>query len=334
MMGLSKDDILMEDIEEALKAISSPLKDYDRYERYSPFLIWTVENLKGINDIVNYKGKDVYIDASSGDQYLACKYYGAKKVDIYDIDRFTMYMTYLKAVSLCHLSYEDFFAFLAPLENRRIKDTFWSPKILSKILPDMPSDVALFWDVVMNSINDNYYGNFIVVNSRVNLIENIKKGMPFYESEEEYYKLQNLLKNESLPDFYEKDIESEMHIDNDKKYNVIYLSNILEHLVACTMNASYPIRLNEDSVEEDLLISVMPSIVKQLKKDGIIQVSYRRNRSKDFCDDLLYDNFLFDVTEIESKMEYDDNHPHFAKDTDLVLTYQPDKRNTRNYFNK
>lgn len=327
MLGLSKDDILTRDIEEAIRYINMPFADSRIYKTYGNNFIFGTENQEEINKILNYKDKDVLTPASSGDQYLGAFYYGAKSIEIYDINRFTKYITYLKIASIMVLTYEEFIAFWIPIENGVIKKTFWSKKIFNKLNDTLTKDVAYFWDNVMHATKDKKYGNFILPDAYMNDIDTVMRGMPFYSNEEEYYKLQSLLKGSVFPQFHEMDIRN-INEEFNKKYDLVYLSNIIESLVSFEKTQNCYRGPSEDEIEEKYLFRVMPQIIKILNKNGTILVNYRTN-SLD-VDDLLYSSFLFDVDDIGSKcLDYD-----FGCNTDLVLTYQPDKRNTRNFFNK
>ncbi len=323
-----------QDIQNALEFIEGKdsKKIFGKYN--SPFIFGT-ENQSGVNRVIDYQDKDVFTVASSADQYLGAVYYGASKIDIFDINRFTYYIANLKIVAIMNLSYEEFLGFFIPSYKKDNFKAFWNLRTLKKLIPSLPSDVAYFWENIMFKLSrknsgtqEPDYGNFVIKDSKHVYPQNIKRGMPFYESEEEYYKLQAILKRRRLPQFYEADILALKDVIKSK-YDILYLSNIIECLV-CEEIMKYgsfmPSYGTEDRVEESFIFKICEQVLPLLKTEGIILLDYRPNRSKAESTDLLFNNDYFEATEIPAKF------PPYAKedqvtenDTDLVLTYNPQK---------
>lgn len=319
-------ELVKKDIEEALKLVRDTNGYIGDYGKYSSAFLFGTENQEGINRVVDYNDKDVFTVASSGDQYVGAVYYGAQKVDIYDVNRLTYSLSILKIVSIMTLDYKEFISFLVPNQGDDVGKKFWNLKTLKKVMSIMPSDVAYFWDNIMYECKKiGFDGSFVVPDHPHAYRENIEKGMPFYANEEEYYKLQRMLRNRPFPKFYEADVLSLGEIMCDK-YDFIYLSNIIECLV-CVELSCYPFSPGygtEDRTEERYIFKMAKEVMPFLKDNGVILFDYRPNSSASSANDLLFQNNYFDVDEIECKYPPTDNYRR-CDDTDLVLTYRPKK---------
>lgn len=314
---------VLKDIEET-KFLLSKKRETSGFKKYSSFFLFGTENQEGINKILDYKDKQVLTVASSGDQYLGAIYYNAKNVDIFDINKLTYYLTYLKIVSIICLSYEEFLNFFVPVHSETIVSSFWDLRTLKKLLPYLPSDVAYFWDSIMFEIKNNNI-DFITPSYISNHLNIVKSGMPFYAIKEEYYKLQSKLKNREFPKFIEADL-LELWQVLDNQYDIIYLSNIIECLVYEKCKKYYRAGINrsvENRVEKEYLKKVVSGIVNKLNNNGIMMMSYRSNSNLKFSTDHLYNNDYFDVTSVFAKVVSYDETGFEEPDTDLVLTYKP-----------
>lgn len=316
-----------EDILTAIDFIHGAGEDiiFDTY--CTPFLFGT-ENQEGISEIISYEDKDVITIASSGDQYISSVYYGANKVDVYDINRFTCYITYLKIAAFLTLSYEEFISFFMPARDY-VNEMFWDLRVLKKVLVALPSKFGHFWEKVIYECKRSGFGNFVTPNGFHVKKECILSGMPFYYSEEEYYIAQLLLRINKYPNFIESDLINLG--DNVKEtYDVIYLSNIIENLVRVQFNGYVPDYV-ESETEKEVCQEVFDQICRLAHpdKETMCMVSYRANRDLGWSDDWLYNNDLFNVSSIESKYESDD-YPN----RDLVLTYKMTSNNKINIIGK
>lgn len=297
---------------------------YD-FEKYSAVFLFGTENQEGINDVLNYKDKTVLAPASSGDQYFGSVYYGAKHVDIFDVNRMTKYVTYLKIAAVRELSYKEFIDFFVPLDKYGlIKYSFWSLETLKRLLCVLPGDVAYFWDKVMFELKRCGYEDLIVPDFHPNEYSNLTTGMPFYASEEDYYKLQSILRGREYPIFIESDVLA-LKDKLSSKYDIVYLSNIIECMVNIKLrHVIYSYYGEEDMTEQMVTRDLLTATLPLLKKNGTMLVSYRPNVHAKYADDWLYINRFFNVTEVPSKFP-PSGEGRKVDNTDLVLTYRPKK---------
>lgn len=323
--------ILNGDINAALDLVHGKISNPCEFKKHAAVFLFGTENQEGINSIISYKDKDIATVASSGDQYLGAVYYGGRNIDIFDINRLTYYITCLKIAAIRVLDYRKFLDFLTPFENGMMKDTFFDLRTLKRLLPYLPSDIAMFWDIVMFEVKANgSCGDFLPLQDDKYAINYIQSGMPFYQSEEEYYQLQKLLRCREFPKFYEADIQNLKDVLTSS-YDVLYLSNILECLVACEcIKGYYPFMSSSFYLEQEyrnekkMTQLVLDAVLPLLNEKGTILLSYRPNVCLE-QDDWLYCNEYFDVHEVPSKLP-PKNDCLRNETTDLVLTFRPKKK--------
>lgn len=312
-----------EDVLAAIEFIHGAGEDiiFDTY--CTPFLFGT-ENQEGISEIISYEDKDVLTIASSGDQYISAIYYGANKVDVYDLNRFTCYITYLKVAAFLTLSYEKFISFFMPARDN-VNEKFWDLRVLKRVLTALPNKFGYFWEKVIYECKRFGFGNFVAPNGFHVIKEGILSGMPFYYSEEEYYKVQKLLRSRinKYPNFIESDL-TKLGENVRGTYDVIYLSNIIENLVRAQFLGFLYV---EGETEKEVCQEVFDQICRLAHpdKETMCMVSYRPNSSLDRSIDWLYNNDLFNVSSIKSKYESDR-----LPNQDLVLTYKMTSNNKIN----
>lgn len=321
----------IKDIKAAKELIKRRNKDPYSYIKYSSSFLFGTENQAGIDTVMPYKDKDIATVASSGDQYLGAVYFGGKTVDIFDINRMTYFVTCLKIAAVYILDYKEFLDFFMPYDSKgNLKKSFFDLNVLKRLLPIMPIKVGLFWDRIMFDIKKFGLGDLFPINNSKYNYEHIKRGMPFYQSEEEYFKLQRLLRKRAFPKFYEADVRDLGKVLTSN-YDIVYLSNIIECLVCTELyKLYYPSPSIEEDFEHEFTREILNSLKSLLRDDTTIMLDYRPNRSLDQSCDWLFNNPSFVVHEISSK--YPPN-PSLGQSeyTDLVLTYKPKK--SENGFN-
>lgn len=336
-----------EDINGAIELIHGKL--VQNFGKYSiPFLFGT-ENQEGINEIISYKDKDVVTPASSGDQYLGAVYYDAKKVDLFDINRLTYFITCLKIAAIIVLDYREFKMFFLPQDSYgRYNQAFWRLNILKRLLPVMPNFVGMFWTaVITETFKVGNWGYFVLPLHENYSQKNIMSGMPFYQSEEEYYKLQAKLRRRNFPNFIECDI-SDLKSSLSSTYDIVYLSNIIFGLCADRSKANlnddlfsklrfldpsdfrnadtmmYKLKLLvQNDIEKEIIRNILNGVLSHTSETGTILLDYRPNTGMD-RKDWLYVNPYFDVNAVASKFDPNYNNGKIEY-TDLVLTYKPKK---------
>ena len=309
-------DIVRRDDLEAVDILTGAvsLKSINDYGTYSRILLFSNENLEGTAAELSYQNKSVLTVASSGDQYLAAMYYGAKNVDLFDINRFTYYLTCLKITAVKHLSYYEYLNFFIPPYTFEKNKYFFAVSTLERLIPFMEEDVAYFWEQVINcsdksNIDINRLASIYDISCDV---VGVKNGSPFYENKENYEKLKDRVISAPKPIFYETDIVDIQSLLKNS-YDVVYLSNIL-----------FRLGLSSNSPSE---ISIFKEILSKLRgnlNDNCrIMVNYYFNNHKE--------NVGFDyesikkISFISKYLPYDDDFLDIDTDVALVYTYNAQK---------
>lgn len=312
-----------QDIKEAIELIRS-YEYRTGFSKYSSSFIFGTENQQEINKIVRYSQKTVLTPASSGDQYISSVYYDAEKTDIFDINRITFYVTYLKIAAIMLLDYEVFIRFFFPLlDSKKPNPLFWNLSILKGLLKVLPKNVAYFWDNIIFEMFISSYGNLVCPSDPRFTPKMIKNGMPFYGDKGEYYKLQAKLRKKGFPKFFEADILNlgELLVAD---YDFFYLSNIFECLVADTMRGSYYYSpYKENQVEFEKAHAILDSIEPHLRPNGLMLMNYRQNNNRRI--DWISTCDLFDVTAVPCKIPPMPKYGNYDN-VDLVYTYKPKKQ--------
>ena len=166
------------------------------------------------------------------------------------------------------------------------------------------------------------YGNFVAPNNFYNSLMIVVRGMPFYNMRNEYLILKSKLLKMEFPSFKEVDIAN-IKSEIDVKYDILYLSNIIECMVRNELERSYFMNLSlEDEIEKEKYKLVMEQVRHLLNKKGQILLGYRTNTRIEEATDFLYHNDALEVRAISSKVLPYDELGFEASDVDLVLTYK------------
>jgi len=170
------------------------------------------ENLIELFNRINLEGKDVYTVLSSSDFLLSAVYQGAKKVDCFDIMPITYRYFHLRRW-LAQYGLED----ANGLSKTTLLQIVNSTEL--NIKSENEKDSIIFWQYLLNKIyNMHFYSSDLF-----EYIENVL--CPFSDMREINKKL-NIIDE---PVFDNIDICEEIKYDDKRKYDVVYLSNIIDY---------------------------------------------------------------------------------------------------------
>ncbi len=187
---------------------------------YSKVYPFSNENLSSYRELYNFDGAKVVSVLGSGDQYFASKLYGSKEEVLFDNNATTIYHFILKFYSIRVLSYNEFI-------NYFVKYRLNYTNSYVKVRKYLPNEVKNYFD--------NFYkikkkfSDILLTRTIVNDKDLMSDRIIPYLSEENYYKLQNILNNSELPKMYISDL---LEIKNkiNSKYDIMLLSNIYMYL--------------------------------------------------------------------------------------------------------
>ncbi len=244
----------MIDIDKVVKTITSGYSLDFEFGKYSKIYMHTTENIKDFIRCFDLKDKDVFTIAGSGDQALNAYSYGAKSVDIFDINPLTKCSVDLKVSGAKALTYEEFIHFFFSEFSE-----YFSEHLYESIYPYLESDTKILFDTLFNKVGvkKTLKGLYYQINPT---LEKMKK-MNLYLDEYYYYLLKNNLKDKKV-EFIEESITD---IDKrlNKKYDMMMFSNISDSL-----NSIYGI--NHLQCFKELIAS----LIEYLNLYGTIEVGY------------------------------------------------------------
>lgn len=177
---------------------------------------FTNENISSFSSLYNFDNAKVLSVLGSGDQYFASLLYGAKEIDLYDINKDAWNFFVLKYYGISILEYDDFFNYfvLNKLNNKKYFD------YLVRFLPNDVRNRLYF-------LYDKYSGlsNYLTPDI-VSINYNDGHVIPYFEKSE-YYRLQEIISSKSLPDFYLENFRNlAFNFSENNKYDIILASNI------------------------------------------------------------------------------------------------------------
>lgn len=185
---------------------------------YNQVYAFTNENVRAFKDIYDFKDKKVLTVLGSGDQYLSALLYGAREVEVIDINTSAWYYFVFKITAIKYLTYEEFYYYFVVKELN-------DDEVFYKISTYLPKGVKEYFEFILRNksklssilMNDIY---FIKPN------ENEGNIIPYFKKDN-YFKLQNILRSMPLPKFY---IENIWYFDKEKGYDLMLLSNVFDYL--------------------------------------------------------------------------------------------------------
>lgn len=188
-----------------LSELNIPLTNYGMH---SPAYVTTNEDWRFVGKSLAPRDKSVLTVAGSGDQPIAFALYGAKPVDTFDISYFPHVITDLKIAAIQTLDYEDYTNFVFGLRAAQSADDIYA---FDKIATKCPRDTQ-------NAIR------------QMNGCRIFKQGIGVYEKYmPNKFEYAMAKKNVTQPmDFIWSNVERLPGYIN-KKYDIVYLSNIFDY---------------------------------------------------------------------------------------------------------
>ena len=181
--------------------------------------LFSNENLNSFNNIYNFDGSKILSVIGSGDQYFSSMLFGAKSVDLFDVNEKAIYYFLLKYVSIKHLPFEVFVDFY----NSNLDDL----NVYKSIREFLPFYARVYFDTLYR--RGKLFSLEIIYPLVNKNEENIKRIIPYFNADN-YYKLQKILnERDSYPHFYISDFMN-LFSKLDKEYDVMFFSNIFAWL--------------------------------------------------------------------------------------------------------
>lgn len=190
---------------------------------FDPSYLWTNEDMK-LYPKENLKDKNVLTITSSGDHILNVILNGGCVIDSFDINVFSKYVSALKIAMIKKYDYYDFFKRMNWIENIESFNFNSKENIIDCVRKYLSRDEYLFW----STFEYLRINNKICFNDVINVYGNLKKNA--YSKALSYNKLKRNLKNAKIT-YYDSDI-MDIEKNVNKKYDRMFLSNVLEYVLA------------------------------------------------------------------------------------------------------
>lgn len=189
---------------------------------YKRVYMMSNENIGAFREIYDFDRASVLAVLGSGDQYFNSLLYGAEQVEVFDVNYTAWLLFRIKFKALKILKHEDFIALFL---YRRIDDMDIFEKMYKELdYEELNYYVYLIKNGEYKNIINNAFTPNILVNNKISFIEKVN---PYLE-ENNYYKLQEIIRRIQLPRFRKIDF---MRMNVEEKYDILLLSNIYDFIV-------------------------------------------------------------------------------------------------------
>lgn len=254
---------------------TSSITKFDKCDRV---YAWTNEKMN-LYPKENFDGKKILTITSSGDHALDAILKGATDIDSIDINIFCKYYSAFKIAMIKKYDYKDFYYKIDTFLNGNLK--IEKLKILDDICIYLTPAEIEFW-ITYIELNNSYSSNDFFYLSFLSGKDNS------YYSVDKYVILKDKIADCNIK-YYDGDLLDAHNILNDKKYDYMYLSNIIDR-----------IRTVNESEDKCFLIKNM---LNRLNKKGIIYNYFfldLYNANEDYIRKLLTN----DYQEIKRKIKF------------------------------
>ena len=192
--------------------------NFEGFKEISPLFRFSNENISEYYKLYNFNNKDVLTVIGSGDQALSAIYRGAKKVDVFDINKLSYYLLMLKKYAIKSLTYNEFITFFNPSTEISIIDELYK-KINIK-----EDNIKSYWDLMFKN---SYYFYFLFIDTNISM-DKVKKTIPYLKDETEYNNLKKIINDVNF-NYIGGDLNTVIYNINSK-YDYINLSNIIDYI--------------------------------------------------------------------------------------------------------
>lgn len=240
---------------------------YNNNKYYPKKLLYpfTTENISGYINYFDLNNKSLLTVGSSGDQVINAILYGCKDITLYDIVSNSKYYYYLKCAGLISLTKNEFLEFFRYRDydgwkkNSNVFNFNIYNNKIKKVLRLLDYESYLYFDELFNT-----YSNITIREALFEYDEDntiiLERSNLYLKNDIIYNQIKDKIK-EVKPKFICKNI---FDIDNNKKYDNIWLSNIAQWL----------------NSENEILDMVNKVYFNSLKQNGKMLVSYLYRTSK------------------------------------------------------
>ena len=243
----------------------------DLFQKFDTTYLVTTENIAGYMPPLN--NQDVLTVCSCGDHFLNALFNGAKRIDLFDINEFTLAVLNLKIAAILSLNYEEFLTYFGIINRDRILDY----NLYLKIRSNLDNYFVEVFDYLYKGCgcSGKYMIDYTSIFYRHEGNPDIMISNCNYLSEGNFKSLKNILRSR---DIYSRFIHSNVFSlcsKLDQKYDAIFLSNIPDY---------------NDSKK---VVNLVESLSQFLKEDGKLYFAYLY-RNKTLANYLEYEQYVME----------------------------------------
>ena len=205
-------DKISHDVYKSINVVNSNMLYVE--SKYNTLFFSTNENLDKLFSKIDVNGKNVLSVLGSGDHAFHLYNNGSSSVDVFDVNKLTIYYYYLRIWSIIYL--KKYYLSLDNLSSEVMQ-------VLSAVNINSPieQDVYNFWINILKSVDNSFL---------YKLFHDVYDGDLSKNNITDLDKLVGILKEKDDFSFYNIDISKKVKIN--KKYDVIVTSNISDWIVA------------------------------------------------------------------------------------------------------
>lgn len=295
------------------KALISHQKEFSEFAGVSPLYTFNTEDSACVFHDKNEKiaGSVVTTVTGSGDAILDLFLYGAEKVISFDTNSMTRYFAELKFIAAKYLSFDDFRQFLGDFNEdifRKIENNLSAD--CQKVWNELYDYSKLFYD---RQIKDADKGGLFYPTASIFSSNSTIYNPKGYFNEENYLKLQQIIKHKSLEDitFCTCDLFDLPNVVDLGEVSYVYLSNIMDFVVGVDKN-----KISIEALERFKRF-ILEELLPKLKSEADIDLSYIKAGWHMYVDDSIYLDVYSDMEgfKIEKLTNGKDNLLTFSSDT-------------------
>ncbi len=215
-------------LEEAIKASLKIIDDafnqpsFKGFESYISCYMAATECIKEYLLCCDYNRDRALTVLGSGDHIFNLLHQGIEKIDAFDVNKLQYFVYHLRKAMLLELTYDDFCRanyYFAGFNNEDSLD------LVNRLKNYLPEDVyEYFRRVFEHCIKENAYSSFLFHS----VSKHFKYANIYLKSEEEFLKVKKSLLQANVTLYFENAINIP-NLLNDKKYDIILLSNIADY---------------------------------------------------------------------------------------------------------
>lgn len=208
-------------IQKSIEIIRRPYYEKIYAKEYTRVFFGATEDIKSYIDAVNYAGGDALSVMASGDQFFNLAFKGARKVDLFEINRLAYFVFHLRLAALLSFNYQDYLKFNYYFGNlqRELKE------ICNKLKDNMPEDVYIYY----RKLQEYTLKHGLLIGNLYYAPRGVMRDINYYlRSEDNYNELKKKIREVEFRIFW-GDIR-EVTLKLKRKYTLIILSNIADSL--------------------------------------------------------------------------------------------------------